>query len=50
MNKVAYVGKDTIRESITSEGVGAELIERAKEVIDSEYREARRKLRLLESN
>jgi hypothetical protein len=43
-----YIGKATTRESITGNDIGLELIERAKEVIDEEYRNARRKLRLIE--
>jgi hypothetical protein len=44
INKVKYMGKATTRESITGNNIGIELIERAKEVIDEEYRTARRKL------
>jgi hypothetical protein len=45
---VKYIGKATTRESMTGNDIGTELINRAKEVIDEEYRNARRKLRLIE--
>jgi hypothetical protein len=48
VNKVKYIGKATTGESITGNDIGLELIERAKEVIDEEYRNARRKQRLIE--
>jgi hypothetical protein len=43
-----YIGKATTRESMTENDIGIELINRAKEVIDEEYRNARKKLRLIE--
>jgi hypothetical protein len=45
--KDAYVGKDTLKKSSTGEGVGYELINRAKEILDEEFREERRRIRLL---